>query len=254
MNATEAEEMAAACREQNVQLMDATMWVHHARSQDMLRPIKDGTLGELRRVTSAFGFVLEPYLKEKPPHMARDPNSGEISMESVIAHELRFQRKLGGGSLRDAGWYCIRVALWTFEDLPREVFAKARYRNDVDTNLSALMWYDNDRVASFDCGYDLAPRKWFEVAGTKASLVCDDFLNPWNVQQPCYWLHEQPGQANKTISAPEIQEQNMIRNFNQIVRSGQTDDQWPTVSVANQRICDALDLSARKGTIVSVKE
>ncbi len=31
MNAAEAEGMAAACRENNVQLMDATMWVHHPR-------------------------------------------------------------------------------------------------------------------------------------------------------------------------------------------------------------------------------
>lgn len=253
MSATQAVEMAAACREHNVQLMDATMWVHHPRSADMLRPIQDGMLGEMRRVTSAFGFVIEPYLTQKPPHMARDPNTGEASMESVMTHELRFHRDLGGGALLDTGWYCVRVALWAFGDLPREVFATARYRNDVDINLSGLMWYDNDRVAAIDCGYDIAPRKWFEVAGTAGTLVCDDFLNPFDPDRPRFWLHEQPGEATATVSAPEIQEQNMIHNFNQIIRSGQLDDHWPTVSIANQRICDALDKSARTKQVVVVE-
>src|SRR4051812_29759424 len=35
VSATQAEEMAAACREHNVQLMDATMWVHHPRTAEM---------------------------------------------------------------------------------------------------------------------------------------------------------------------------------------------------------------------------
>ena len=66
MSAAEAQEMADACRANNVQLMDATMWVHHPRASDMLAPIQNGTLGELRRVTSAFSFDIEPYLNNKP--------------------------------------------------------------------------------------------------------------------------------------------------------------------------------------------
>lgn len=252
ISATQAEEMAAACRENNVQLMDATMWVHHPRSADMMRPIADGTLGELRRVTSAFGFVIEPYLTQKPPHTAVDPQTGETTLETVIAHELRFQRELGGGALLDTGWYCVRVALWAFEDLPRRVFAMARYRHDVDINLSGMMWYDKDRTASFDCGYDLAQRKWFEVVGTNGSIVCDDFLNPWDLERPRFWIHDEPGQTKEVLSASPIQEQLMIENFCEIVRSGELDESWPAVSIANQRICDALDKSARSGQVVEI--
>ena len=252
INVTQAEEMAAACRENNVQLMDATMWVHHPRAADMLRPIQDGTLGEMRRVTAAFGFVIEPYLEQKPPHLARDPDTGQVNLEEIVNHELRFQRDLGGGALLDTGWYCVRVALWAFGDLPRQVFAKARYRHDVDINLSGLMWYDNDRVAAIDCGYDLAVRKWFEIAGTKGSLVCDDFLNPWNPEKPRFWVHEEPGKADERVSTAAIQEQCMIENFCDIIRSGQLDPTWPAASIANQRICDALDESARSESVVDV--
>ena len=254
VSAAEAVEMAAACREHNVQLMDATMWVHHSRSADMLRSIEEGSLGALRRVTAAFSFVIEPYLNMKPPHMARDPATGQAAPEQVLQHELRFQRDLGGGALLDTGWYCVRVALWAFKDLPRRVFAMARYRHDVDVNLSGLLWYDDDRVASIDCGYDLAQRKWFEVAGTDGSVVCDDFLNPWDPQRPRFWLHRQPDQAEEVVSANPIQEQLMVENFCGLVRGGVPDESWPAVSIANQRICDALDKSARSGKVVEVEE
>ncbi|MCH7728732.1 MAG: Gfo/Idh/MocA family oxidoreductase [Planctomycetes bacterium] len=252
MNVAEAQEMADACRANNVQLMDATMWVHHPRASDMLAPIQNGTLGELRRVTSAFSFDIEPYLNDKPPHMARDPESGKASPEAVLANELRFQRELGGGALMDLGWYNVGVALWALEDLPTRVFATARYRHDVEINLSAMMWYDDDRIVTFDCGYDQSLRKWFEVVGTAGSLVCDDFLNPWNSERPRFWLHDKSGQATEHVAAPVNQEQRMIERFCEIVRSGELDDTWPNISVANQRVCDAIGASARREEVVEI--
>jgi len=254
MTAAEGEEMAATCRANNVQLMDATMWVHHPRAADMLRPIQDGTLGELRRVTSAFGFAIEPYLKDNPPHPAIERQTGTAKPDRIAANEFRFQRQLGGGALMDLGWYNVRVALWALGDSPRRVFATARYRNDVDLNLSALMWYDNDRMASFDCGFDLSLRKWFEVVGTAGSLVCDDFLRPWDSQRARFWLHDVAGRAQEHVSTTVNQEQCMIDRFCQIVRSGELDDTWPTVSVANQRICDAINTSAREERVVEITE
>ena len=254
MNVTEAEEMAAACRENNVQLMDATMWVHHPRTADMFQPIADGTLGELRRVTSAFSFDLEPYLETNPPHAAIDPQTGQTRSELVAANEFRLQRDMGGGALMDLGWYNVRVALWAMGELPREVFAKARYRNDVDINMNALMWYDDNRTVAFDCGYDLGRRKWFEVVGTKSSLVCDDFLSPWDPDRPRFWTHDEAGQSHEHVSAADIQEVCMIERFCQIVRSGELDESWPQISVAAQRVCDAVNESARSGQVVEIED
>ena len=251
MNTTQAEEMAAACREHNVQLMDAVMWVHHPRSAEMLKPIQDGSLGELRRVTTAFSFDIEPYLTQKPPHMAIDEETGKATVESVMKHELRFQRELGGGSLLDLGWYNVRVALWAFGELPRRVFATARYRNEADMNMNALMWYDDDRVASFDCGYDMAHRKWFEVAGHKGSLVCDDFLVPWDLDKPRFWRHEGT-ESTEHLASAAVQEQLMVENFCNAIRSGQRNEAWTDMTVANQRVCDAVAESARTGEVAQI--
>ena len=232
MDASQAKEMAHACREHGVQLMDAVMWVHHPRAADMMGAIQDDQLGILRRINAAFGCQLD-----------HDPSL-----------EFRYQRELGGGSLLDLGWYCIRAAMWAFGTTPQRVYSTSRYEHGVDVNMNAIMWYEGGRMASFDCGFDAVWRKWFEVVGTEGSLVCDDFVNPWNSQRPRYWVHDAQGNATEHVSAPRIQEQCMVENFCRIVRRGELDERWPQVSIDNQRVCDSLARSARKGEAVEVGE
>ena len=227
-NAAEAEEMAAACRAHGVQLMDGVMWLHHPRAAEMHQVFQNGDLGLLRRVTAAFTFF--------GSHLKED--------------DLRYDRALGGGSLLDLGWYCVGAALWAFEALPERVFATARYYRDVDVNLSGLMWFDQDRMASFDTGFDTSMRKWLEVAGTSGSLVCDDFTRPWNPEKPRFWLHAAEGKVAEHVSAAPVQEVAMIERFSAIVRGGNVDDWWPRFAVNVQRVCDALLESARSGKAV----
>jgi predicted dehydrogenase len=231
MNAAEAAEMAAACREHGVQLMDGVMWLHHPRTAVMRQAVRDGKLGQLRRVTSAFSFHWD-----------------EVPMQ-----DIRMQRELGGGCLGDLGWYCAGATLWAMGGMPERVCATARYLNDVDINFSAVLWYDNDRTASFDCAFDTTWRKWFELAGTHGSLVCDDFVNPWKIDKPRFWLHDADGRPTEHVCEPLIQEVCMIEDFCKLVRSGDLDFRWPNTAVATQRVCDALDEAARSGSVVELE-
>jgi predicted dehydrogenase len=230
IDAAEAREMAAACRANGVQLMDGVMWVHHPRAADMHIPINDGALGELRRVTSAFTF----------------------NWDVVPEGDLRLSRDLGGGSLLDLGWYCIRATLWAFSDMPVRVYGTAKYYNDVDLSFSGTMWFDGDRIASFDCGFNNGLRKWLEVSGTRGSLVCDDFTKAWDADRPRFWVHDGSGKSQEHVSATPIQEVCMIEEFCRIVRSGQLDDRWSSTAIATQMVCDALDASARTRKPVDV--
>ena len=230
IDAQQARDMAAACREHQVQLMDGVMWVHHPRTIAMKEQITSGTLGELRRVPSAFTF----------------------RFDEIPDYDIRLDPDTGGGSLGDLGWYCCRATLWAFDDLPTRVFATARMFRDVDMNLSALLWYDNQRMASFDCGFDTELRKWFEVAGTRASLVCDDFLSPWDVNQPRFWVHNRNGLQGKHLAPTPIQEVVMIENFAQAVVSGEIREDWIDDAVATQTMCDALARSARIEQVVEL--
>ena len=226
----EAEEMVAACRANGVQLMDGTMWKHHARTAAMRGHIERGELGRLRRVTSAFTLNWDP----------------------LPEGNIRFQRHLAGGVLGDLGWYCIGVSLWAFGDLPARVWATARYFQGVELNLSALLWFEDDRVASFDCAFDTVLRKWFEIAGAEGSLVCDDFTSPHHEDKPRYWVHDADGQSREHVVQDAAQGVRMIERFSTVVRGGRLDDSWPAESLRVQRVCDALGESARRGTPIEL--
>ncbi len=226
LNYSQSQEMWHACQQHGVQLMDGVMWHHHPRKQAMLELIHNNTLGELRRVTSAFTFC-----------WPQRPNP---------ENEYRLVREHGGGSLYDLGWYNVGATLLAFGELPQRVWATARHFNDVDMNLSALMWFSNNRMASFDNGFDTVKRQWLEVCGTQKTLVCDDFVLPHpHLNTHRFWLHdgEGKGQAHELPVTNQIV--SMINNFCSTIRSGHLNHSWPELSLNVQRVCDAIVASAR---------
>jgi predicted dehydrogenase len=228
---SQAIEMTDACRACGVQFMDGVMWVHHARAARFRSVLDKGALGKLRRVTSAFTFCWEKFPKD----------------------DIRLKPELAGGSLGDLGWYCIRATTFVFGSPPREVWATARWRNSVDVNVSAVLWYDGDRIASFDCGFDTVMRQWFEAAGTRGSLVCDDFVLPHSVEAARFWIHDGSGKKHKEhVVRGCDQVVCMIEDFAAAVRSGRLNAQWPADAVETMRVCEAVQKAARTESRVSL--
>ncbi|MDE0299801.1 MAG: Gfo/Idh/MocA family oxidoreductase [Candidatus Poribacteria bacterium] len=230
-NVEESVEMANACSTNGVQLMDGVMWVHHNRTPQMRQIIDDGTLGKLRRVTSAFS----------------------LNWDAIPYDNIRAKKELAGGSLGDLGYYCVRAILWAFGDLPTQVFATARYEVGVDMNFSGLLWFDGGRMATFDSAFDTGSRKWFEIAGTDASLVCDDFVIPWNETSARFWIHSTTGKDAEHNVENTIQEVNMIEHFSNIVKTGTLEPRLAEDAINTMIVCEALSESARRNEIVELK-
>lgn len=228
-NAAEAITMADACRQNGVQLMDGVMWVHHDRTAVMKQKIADGTLGKLRRVTAAFTF----------------------NWDTIPVGNIRAMKEFAGGSLGDLGYYCVRAILWAFDQMPTQVFATARYKVGVDFNLAGILWFDDERIATLDCGFDTGLRKWFEVAGTRASIVCDDFTVPTSEDTARFWVHGSAGNAQNTVEGC-VQEVRMIERFSRIVQSENLEAEWSDVAVNTMRVCDALLESDRRKEVVEL--
>ncbi len=227
--ADEAAAMADACHQNGVQLMDGVMWVHHQRTLAMKEKIRNGILGRLRRVTAAFTF----------------------NWDTVPVGNIRAMSEFAGGSLGDLGYYCVRAILWAFEAMPTQVFATARYKNGVDFNLAGILWFDDERIATLDCGFDTGLRKWFEVAGTRASIVCDDFTVPTTEDSARFWVHGPNGNEQHTVEGC-LQEVKMIERFSEGVRSGEVPAEWADVAVRTMRVCDALLESDRRKAVVTL--
>ena len=97
-------------------------------------------------------------------------------------------------------------------------------------------------------------RKWFELAGTKASLICDDFTRPWENTKPAYEVKDSQGNRTRHETANPLQETCMINHFCDIIRSGRLEQQWPDLGINTQRVLNALDYSARTETVVNLAD
>jgi predicted dehydrogenase len=234
LSAMEVKEMLAACQQNNVLLMDGTMWYHHPRCRDMMNKIHTGALGEVRKVTSAFSFCW---------HEEPDPKK-----------EYRLSPEYGGGSLYDVGWYCVGATLKIMQTMPKKVWATARYHPDhfIDMGMSAVMWFEGNRHATFDCAFDTCFRNWLEVAGTTHSLVCDDFVLAWDEEKTRFFIHDEMNSREEFRSKQQNQIVSMIEDFCQIVLSGDMDYSWCKHSLDTQIVCDAILHSARTGEIVTL--
>lgn len=229
-NVQEADRMIEVCRDSGVVLMDGVMWYHTSRCRSIQEVVYGGQLGELRQITSVFTF----------------------RWDTLPMDNLRLHRALGGGSLLDLGWYCVGATLMLYRSLPVKVQAFAQWNNDVDVRLNAVMWFSEDRMATMECGFDTVRRRWIEVAGSKAALVCDDFTRPWKADQPRYWIHNSDGEAERHVVPHPPQEECMIDAFCQLIQQNQTTHPGLKLARDTQQVCAALDQSARTGTAIDL--
>ena len=227
INALQARFMIDAAIRHQIVLLDAVMWYHTARAEVMRKIVLNGRLGEVQQVTSAFTF---------PGNALADDN-------------LRFSANLGGGSLLDIGWYCVGLSLWMLQQMPERVFATAQWRNDIDLRMNGILWFPHDQMATFESGFNAVRRRWMEVAGTNAALVCDDFTKPWQADKPRFWIHNADGNSDQNIVPHPPIERCLVDAFCQLIRSGNINHEWLTLSLQTQQVCDALLKSARSGVV-----
>ncbi|WP_059106055.1 Gfo/Idh/MocA family protein [Shouchella shacheensis] len=151
MNAQEAEEMRAACKEQGVLLVEAFMYRYQPRYLDIKKRIAEGEIGELRGIRAAFSFN----------------NADDHS-------NFRMKRDYGGGSLYDVGVYPISLARMIFEEEPEAAtvhgFLPASH-DHVDMVAAGLLEFSNGKFLTFDSGLWAAGRNEAEILGTEGRIV-----------------------------------------------------------------------------------
>lgn len=227
----QALQLSAACRSANVRWLDATAWLHHPRTVEMAARVTNGELGKLRHVSTAVSFF-EPF------------QSGDH----------RLQNDLGGGCLLDLGWYAGGALLWaTGGELPDRVMAQAVKQREIDYRVSACCLREGSWSATVHCAYDVATRKWMEVAGDEAAVVCDDFTRPWPNRATRYWVHDRAG----AVSSHQVdgdQERSMIEDFCHGVRGRIDLVPWQLQALKTQALLQGMAISLAEQTEVRLAE
>lgn len=189
LTARQAFEIDRAAKQASVRWLDATGWLHHPRTTQMRRWLAEKRFGQIGHTTVAVSFY-RPF----------------------VSDDHRLDPSLGGGCLLDLGWYTCGLIRMVANQIPVRVFADAVMESGVPVRVNAQLWMADQSTASFSCGYDTATRKWFEVAGSSSSLICDDFTRPWDDRPTRCWIHQASGKV-ESYELDGAQERAMISKF-----------------------------------------
>jgi xylose dehydrogenase (NAD/NADP) len=151
----EAEAVAEAASRHNVKVMEAFMWRFHPMHLRTRELIRDGAIGPVRFVRSAFTFMI--------------PRVANVRLDATLA----------GGGLMDVGCYCVSEARFLFDAEPTRVFARADYDPEfkVDMLACGILEFEAGRAA-FDAGFELPFRCDYEVVGSAGRIYCPNAILP----------------------------------------------------------------------------
>lgn len=230
LNAAEAEEVVAACRQAGVKLAETFQWRHHPQTHRARALLREGVIGTLCLIEAGFTFPLT--------------RSGDI----------RLRPELGGGALYDVGCYPIALARYMTGAEPLSVTAQATWtESGVDDLLVATLAFPGGVLAHINCSMSLVQRQYFELVGSKGALVVNRAYKP-REDAPGEIVRSEDNRAPvETYTTPALNSYTlMAEDFNRAVLDG-TEVPFPAEdAVLNMRVIDAVYQAARSGKRVAV--
>lgn len=232
MSAGEAEEMADAARRHERLLMEGFMYRFHPRSLQIRQLVREGALGHIGLIRSAFTFPVQ-----------RDGSN-----------ERLFSMEMGGGSLWDVGCYGVSLARWLLAEEPISACGQAVYgESGVDLSFVGTLRFASGALASIESAFTSALQQTYAVLGDLGAIeLPHDAFIPW--EQATTFVHrraeEESGQVIEVGGADEYQR--MIEHFADAVTGAAPLAYAPEDSVAQMRVMDALARSAQRGERVTL--
>ncbi|GHA36645.1 oxidoreductase [Devosia pacifica] len=161
LSAFEADAVMHEARKAGTFLAEAFMYRLHPQIAKLLEMIKSGSVGEVRKIQSSFGFKLPKFMPE---------------------HRL-YANDLAGGGILDVGCYPVSVSRLiagavagkpTLE--PSKVVGTAHLgQSGVDEWASAILHFPNDIVAEVSCAVSLQLDNVLRIYGTEGRIEISDF-------------------------------------------------------------------------------
>jgi len=197
-------------------LTEAFMYRHNPQTARLVELVREGAIGELRLLRSAFSYSL------------------------YDAENIRLRTDVEGGSLMDVGCYCVSGARLLAGE-PESVFGQAHIGpTGTDWAFAGAMGFPGDVFAHFDCGTCLPNRDELEVIGTEGSLFLDD---PWHCRAPVIELRRD-GEIEQIALDPTDSYRLELENLSDAIRGDAPLLLGRGDAVAQARALEALHRSA----------
>ena len=136
-------------------LWEAFVFPFHAQMERLRALLAEGTIGEVREVSSRFHFLL------------RDPE------------DVRLLASLSGGSVQDVGCYSIRLARLVFGQEPDPgAIADAVWDEGVDVELWGALPFSDGRRLVLSCGFRSGEDTFSRVLGSEGEIRLTNPFHP----------------------------------------------------------------------------
>jgi len=235
-NAEEAREMVRAAERKGRLLMEGFMYRFHPRGRMVRDLVRQGSLGAVRWVRSAFCFPMAEEMLATGANARLDPGQG-------------------GGALLDVGCYGVSVARWLAGEEPQAVQAQAVYHaGGVDVHLAGSLKFPGGCLAVVEAGFVSALQQTYCVVGTEGSVeLPHDAFIPWE-KDTVFTVRGKDEETGRTRSVAGADEYRlMVEHFADAVLGRAPLEFHPRDSVANMRVLDGLAQAARSGETVILK-
>ncbi len=163
----------------------------------------------------------------------------------------------GRGGLFDLGIYCVNAARMVFRSEPVEVAGMHAGQGsglfrDVPEMTSAILRYPGDRLATFTCSLRAMRTNWWSALSTKRLVRMEPgfhYAEPLTVH-----LRSEAGLERRRTFPKRDQFAAELEYFAGCVRRGRVPEPSAVEGLADIRILDAIDRSARTGRAVRLKD
>ena len=220
----EVDRAFAAAERHGRLLSEAFMYRHNPQTHRLAELVREGAIGELRLIRSAFSFtVLDP-------------------------RNIRLRPELEGGSLMDVGCYCVSGSRLLAGE-PSAAHGHAYVGpTGTDWAFAGTLRFPDDVLALFDCGTSLPLRDELEAIGTEGSAFLDD---PWHCRTPVIELRRNEG-VERIELEPADSYRLELENVSAAVRGEDALLLGRDDAVAQARVIDALYRSADTGATATL--
>jgi predicted dehydrogenase len=200
-------------------LMEAFMYRHHPQTMLFAELVKN-QIGRLRTIRASLGGTL------------------------VGAENVRLRTDLDGGALMDVGCYCVSVARLLGGEPEVAIGRRIIGPSGVDIRFAGLLTFPGDVLATFDCGFDLAPTAVVEAVGSRGTVrAVDPFLLRFSAIELTL-----DGEATQRIEVPVADSYRLeFENLAAAIRGTAEPLLDETDAVGQARTLEALHRSAEDG-------
>lgn len=177
----DTDELISLASSQKLALHENYMFIYHKQLEELQQVVASGEIGDVRLYRISFGFPLRQL------------------------NDFRYNKKLGGGALLDAGGYCMKYANYLLGNTARVVTAQANSVKGFEVEMygSATMVNDAGDVAQIAFGMDNDYKCEIEIWGSKGTITSNRILTAPAGFVPTYTIKKNQNFETRELSADD---------------------------------------------------